>query len=49
MGDYGRNVEMQLKRLISAEFDIKNWFFLTALHQGPPKTLSCHPDWEPLP
>jgi hypothetical protein len=24
MGDYGRNVEMQLKRLISAEFDIKN-------------------------
>lgn len=49
MNDYGRNDEMQLKRLISAEIDIENCFFLTALHQCPLRILSCHPDWELLP
>jgi hypothetical protein len=43
MDEYGRNDEMQLKSLTSAEFDIKDLFFLTALHQCPP-----HPPQNPL-
>lgn len=43
MNDYGRNDEMQLKRPISAEFDIKNCLFFYSITLMPHENLLMPP------